>query len=599
MSALQYRVASRSFFFNALTRQQTGDTTVKLKLLSLLVTLAAAQVGAQVTNDMITKDAATTNDVLSWGLGTQGQRYSPLTDVNAKSISKLVPVWSMSFGGEKQRGQQSQPLIHGGKMFVTASYSRIFALDAKTGKKLWKYEHRLPEGIMPCCDVINRGAALYDNLVIFGTLDAQLVALDQNTGKVVWREKIDDYAAGYSYTAAPLIADGLLLTGVSGGEFGVVGRVEARDPKTGKMVWSRPTVEGHMGYKDGKENGISGTTNATWPGDTWKTGGAATWLGGTYDAKTGLAYFGTGNPGPWNSHLRKGDNLYSTSTVAIDVKTGKIAWSYQNTPNDGWDFDGVNEFITFDMDGKRVGGKADRNGYFYVNDATTGKLLNAFPFVTKTTWANGIDLKTGRPNFVPENRPGDPTGAGGDGNKGKAVFAAPGFLGGKNQMPMAYSPKTNLFYVPSNEWGMEIWNEPVTYKKGAAYLGAGFTIKPLYDDYIGSLRAVNPKTGKIEWEVKNEAPLWGGVLVAGDLVFWGTPEGYLKAADAKSGKVVWQFQTGSGIVAPPITWKEGNDQYVSVVSGWGGAVPLWGGEVAKKVNFLEQGGSVWTFKMSK
>ncbi len=599
MSALQYRVASRSFFFNALTRQQTGDTTVKLKLLSLLVTLAAAQVGAQVTNDMITKDAATTNDVLSWGLGTQGQRYSPLTDVNAKSISKLVPVWSMSFGGEKQRGQQSQPLIHGGKMFVTASYSRIFALDAKTGKKLWKYEHRLPEGIMPCCDVINRGAALYDNLVIFGTLDAQLVALDQNTGKVVWREKIDDYAAGYSYTAAPLIAEGLLLTGVSGGEFGVVGRVEARDPKTGKMVWSRPTVEGHMGYKDGKENGISGTTNATWPGDTWKTGGAATWLGGTYDAKTGLAYFGTGNPGPWNSHLRKGDNLYSTSTVAIDVKTGKIAWSYQNTPNDGWDFDGVNEFITFDMDGKRVGGKADRNGYFYVNDATTGKLLNAFPFVTKTTWANGIDLKTGRPNFVPENRPGDPTGAGGDGNKGKAVFAAPGFLGGKNQMPMAYSPKTNLFYVPSNEWGMEIWNEPVTYKKGAAYLGAGFTIKPLYDDYIGSLRAVNPKTGKIEWEVKNEAPLWGGVLVAGDLVFWGTPEGYLKAADAKSGKVVWQFQTGSGIVAPPITWKEGNDQYVSVVSGWGGAVPLWGGEVAKKVNFLEQGGSVWTFKMSK
>ena len=572
---------------------------MKHKLLSLLVMMAAAQVGAQVTNDAISKDAATTGDVLTWGLGTQGQRYSPLTDVNAKSISKLVPAWSMSFGGEKQRGQESQPLVHNGKMFVTASYSRIFALDAKTGKKLWKYEHRLPEGIMPCCDVINRGAALYDNLVIFGTLDAQLVALDQNTGKVVWRDKIDDYAAGYSYSAAPLIADGLLLTGVSGGEFGVVGRVEARDPKTGKMVWTRPVVEGHMGYKDGKENGISGTTNATWPGDTWKSGGAATWLGGTYDAKTGLAYFGTGNPGPWNSHLRKGDNLYSTSTVAIDVKSGQIKWSYQNTPNDAWDFDGVNEFITFDMDGKRVGAKADRNGYFYVNDATTGKLLNAFPFVTKTTWANGIDLKTGRPNFVPENRPGDPTGAGGDGTKGKAVFAAPGFLGGKNQMPMAYSPKTNLFYVPSNEWGMEIWNEPVTYKKGAAYLGAGFTIKPLYDDYIGSLRAVNPKTGKIEWEVKNEAPLWGGVLVAGDLVFWGTPEGYLKAADAKSGKVVWQFQTGSGIVAPPITWKEGNDQYVSVVSGWGGAVPLWGGEVAKKVNFLEQGGSVWTFKLNK
>ena len=573
---------------------------MKRTLLSLLVMAATAHVGAQgVTDAMIANDAATPENVVSWGLGTQGQRHSPLTGVNAKNINKLVPVWSMSFGGEKQRGQQSQPLVNNGKMFVTASYSRIYAVDSKTGKKLWKYEHRLPEGIMPCCDVINRGAALYDNLVIFGTLDAQLVALNQDTGKVVWREKIDDYSAGYSYTAAPLIADGLLLTGVSGGEFGVVGRVEARDPKTGKMVWTRPVVEGHMGYKDGKENGITGTTNATWPGETWKTGGAATWLGGTYDPKTGLAYFGTGNPGPWNSHVRKGDNLYSASTVAIDVKTGQIKWHYQSTPNDGWDYDGVNEFITFDMDGKRVGAKADRNGFFYVNDAETGKLLNAFPFVKKVTWATGIDLKTGRPNYDPANRPGDPTAAGGDGAKGKSVFSAPGFLGGKNQMPMAYSPKTGLFYVPTNEWGMEIWNEPITYKKGAAYLGAGFTIKPLFDDHIGSLRAIDPKTGKVAWEVKNEAPLWGGVLTAGDLVFWGTPEGYLKAADAKTGKVVWQFQTGSGVVAPPITWTEGGEQYISVVSGWGGAVPLWGGEVAKKVNFLEQGGSVWTFKLMK
>ncbi len=552
---------------------------MKRTLLSLMIMAATAHAGAQgVTDAMIAED---------------------LNGITARNINKLVPVWSMSFGGEKQRGQQSQPLVNKGKMFVTASYSRIYAVDTKTGQKLWKYEHRLPEGIMPCCDVINRGAALYDNLVIFGTLDAQLVALDQDTGKVVWREKIDDYAAGYSYTAAPLIAEGLLMTGVSGGEFGVIGRVEARDPRTGKMVWTRPVVEGHMGFKDGKENGISGTTNATWPGETWKTGGAATWLGGTYDAKTGLAYFGTGNPGPWNSHVRKGDNLYSASTVAIDVKTGKIVWHYQSTPNDGWDYDGVNEFVTFDMDGKRMGAKADRNGFFYVNDAATGKLVNAFPFVKKVTWATGIDLKTGRPNFDDNNRPGDPTAAGGDGAKGKSVFSAPGFLGGKNQMPMAYSPKTGLFYVPTNEWGMEIWNEPITYKKGAAYLGAGFTIKPLFDDHIGSLRAIDPKTGKVAWEVKNSAPLWGGVLTAGDLVFWGTPEGYLKAADAKTGKVVWQFQTGSGVVAPPITWTEGGEQYVSVVSGWGGAVPLWGGEVAKKVNFLEQGGSVWTFKLMK
>lgn len=575
------------------------------KLLGLMVGVAlcgtSAAYAAGVTDAMIEKNA--TDSVLSWGMGQDGQRFSKLTQINTKTVDKLTPIWSFSFGGEKQRGQESQPLIHDGKMFVTGSYSRIYALDLKTGAKLWKYEHRLPDGIMPCCDVVNRGAALYDNLVIFGTLDAQLVALDQNTGKVVWKEKIGDYAAGYSMTAAPLIAKGLLLTGNSGGEFGIVGQVDARNPRTGELVWTRPMVEGHMGYKydkDGKktENGISGTVNKTWPGDLWKTGGASAWLGGTYDASTGLAYFGTSNPSPWNSHLRPGDNLYSSSTVALDIETGQIKWSYQTTPHDGWDYDGVNEFITFDMNGKRFGAKADRNGFFYVVDAKNGKLENAFPFVKKITWASGIDLKTGRPIFNPEGRPGDPT-KGEDGKKGKTVYAAPGFLGAKNQMPMAYSPQTKLFYVPSNEWGMDIWNEPITYKKGAAYLGAGFTIKPIFDDYIGAMRAVDPKTGKIVWEVKNNAPLWGGVMTtAGGLVFYGTPEGFLKAVDAKSGKELWKFQTGSGVVAPPVTWQEGNTQYVAVVSGWGGAVPLWGGEVAKKVSFLEQGGSVWVFKLS-
>ncbi|MBQ0932216.1 PQQ-dependent methanol/ethanol family dehydrogenase [Ideonella alba] len=578
---------------------------MRMKLLALLITLGTAQMAqAVVTDQMIENDAKSPGDVLSWGIGTQGQRFSPLAKINTGNIGKLVPAWSFSFGGEKQRGQESQPVIHNGKMFVTASYSRIYALDAATGQKLWKYEHRLPEGIMPCCDVINRGAALYDNLVIFATLDAQLVALNQDTGDVVWKEKIDNYADGYSASAAPIIAGGLLLTGVSGGEFGVVGRVEARNPKTGALVWVRPTVEGHMGYKfdangNKTENGISGTQGKSWPGDLWKTGGAATWLGGTYNAKTGLAYFGTGNPAPWNSHLRKGDNLFSCSTVAIDVKTGQIVWHYQNTPNDGWDFDGVNEFVTYDDGNQVLGGKADRNGFFYVNDAKTGKLVNAFPFVKKVTWATGIDLKTGRPNFVPENRPGDPT-AGADGKKGQSVFAAPSFLGGKNQMPMAYSPQTGLFYVPANEWGMEIWNEPITYKKGAAYLGAGFTIKTLNDGPIGALRAIDPKSGKIVWEAPNNAPLWGGVLTTGgNLVFWGTPEGYLQAADAKTGKIVWKFQTGSGVVAPPVTWEDKGEQYVAVVSGWGGAVPLWGGDVAKKVSFLEQGGSVWVFKMTK
>ncbi|WP_257786864.1 methanol/ethanol family PQQ-dependent dehydrogenase [Janthinobacterium sp. 1_2014MBL_MicDiv] len=571
--------------------------------LASLASLAQAVDVGNVTSAMLDSTAKNPASILSFGMGTQGQRYSPLTQINDKTVAKLVPAWSFSFGGEKQRGQESQPLIHNGKMFVTASYSRIFAIDLKTGAKLWKYEHRLPDGIMPCCDVVNRGAALFGNLVIFGTLDAYLVALDQNTGKIVWKEKVDDYAAGYSMTAAPLIAEGLLLTGVSGGEFGIVGRVEARNPMTGDLVWSRPTVEGHMGHrydKDGKasDNGISGTANKTWPGELWKTGGASTWMGGTYDPQTKLAYFGTGNPAPWNSHLRPGDNLYSSSTVALDVKTGQIKWAYQNTPNDAWDFDGANEFVTFDMDGKRYGGKADRNGFFYVIDASTGKLQNAFPFVKKITWASSIDLKTGRPNFIAAGRPGDPT-KGEEGKKGTTVFAAPAFLGAKNQMPMAYSPQTKLFYVPANEWGMDIWNEPISYKKGGAFLGAGFTIKPLFDDYIGAMRAVDPKTGKIVWEIKNNAPLWGGVMsTAGNLVFYGTPEGFLKAVDAKTGKELWKFQTGSGVVAPPVTWQDGDTQYVAVVSGWGGAVPLWGGEVAKKVNFLEQGGSVWVFKLA-
>ncbi|MCP4637929.1 MAG: PQQ-binding-like beta-propeller repeat protein, partial [Methyloversatilis sp.] len=304
------------------------------------------------------------------------------------------------------------------------------------------------------------------------------------------------------------------------------------------------------------------------------------------------------NPAPWNSHLRPGDNLYSCSTVAIDVATGQIKWHFQGTPNDGWDYDGVNEFVTFDMNGKRMGGKADRNGFFYVLDANTGKFERGFPFVKKITWAKGLDA-AGKPIYDPANRPGDPS-KGADGKKGEVVFSAPSFLGGKNQMPMAYSPDTGLFYVPANEWGMEIWNEPITYKKGAAYLGAGFTIKTIDDKYIGALRAVDPKTGKIVWEVTNNAPLWGGVLTTkGGLVFWGTPEGYLKAADAKTGKEVWSFQTGTGVVAPPITWEQDGEQYIGVAAGWGGAVPLWGGDVAKKVNYLNQGGSMWVFKLHK
>ena len=581
------------------------DKLTRTAVAASLMTLLAIPLGTQagVTDEDILEDQETTHQIVSYGLGLQAQRYSPLSTINAENVKDLVPAWSFSFGGEKQRGQEAQPLVYNGRIFVTASYSRLFAIDAKTGEELWQYDHRLPDGILPCCDVINRGAALYDDLVIFGTLDARLVALNQETGKVVWREKLDDYKAGYSYTAAPLIVKGMVITGVSGGEFGIVGRVDARDAKTGKLIWTRPMIEGHMGYLNGEENGITGgEAGKTWPGDTWKFGGGATWLGGTYDPETDLLYFGTGNPGPWNAHTRPGDNLYTTSTLAIKPDTGEIVWHYQSTPNDGWDYDGVNELISFDLekDGQTIkaGAKADRNGFFYVLDRTNGKLISATPFVTKITWAEKIDLETGRP-VETGNRPGDPA-ASADGKKGEVVFSVPGFLGAKNWMPMAYSKDTGLFYVPANEWGMDIWNEPITYKKGAAYLGAGFTIKPLYEDYIGALRAIDPKTGETVWEYKNNAPLWGGVLTtAGNLVFTGTPEGYFKAFNAKTGEEVWKFQTGSGIVGIPVTWEMDGEQYIAVPSGWGGAVPLWGGDVAKRVNFLNQGGSLWVFKLHK
>ncbi|MDE2411529.1 MAG: methanol/ethanol family PQQ-dependent dehydrogenase [Sphingomonadales bacterium] len=563
---------------------------------TLALALSAPALAGGPTSADLANDAASTGDVLTYGMGPQAQRFSPLTQINASTVKDLIPAYSASLGGEKQRGQESQPLVYDGTIYVTGSYSRVFAFDSHTGEKKWEFDARLPDGIMPCCDVVNRGAAIHGDKIIFATLDAHLVALNRNTGKVIWNKAIADYQAGYSATAAPLIVKDLVITGNSGGEFGVVGEVQARNVDTGELVWTRPTVEGHMGTLHGQPNGISGKTNATWPGDLWKTGGAATWLGGTYDPGTNLVYFGTGNPGPWNSHLRPGDNLYSSSTLAIDADTGVIKWSFQTTPHDGWDFDGVNEFVPFDMDGKKLGAKADRNGYFFVLDRTNGKFISANKFVMQTTWANGFNPKTGRPNYVDANRPGPPSADG----KGNSVFASPSFLGGKNWMPMAYSKDTGLFYIPSNDWGMDIWNEPIAYKKGAAYLGAGFTIKPIAEDHIGALRAMDPRTGKIVWEYKNKAPLWGGVLTtAGNLVFTGTPEGYLKAFDAKTGQELWKFNTGSGVVGSPVTWEQDGEQYVAVMSGWGGAVPLWGGEVAKTFKDISQGGSLWVFKLPK
>lgn len=560
---------------------------------------------AGVTEEDLRNDQTNVSQVVTNGMGRHLQRYSPLDTLNKENVKKLVPAWAFSLGGEKQRGQETQPLVYDGVMYITGSYSRLYAIDVKTGNEIWQYDARLPEGILPCCDVVNRGAAIYGDNVIFGTLDAGLVALDRKTGDVVWRKKIADYKAGYSYTAAPLIVNGLVITGNSGGEFGIVGEVQARSAETGELVWTRPVIEGHMGTLNGKESTMTGTLNATWPGDMWKTGGGATWLGGSYDADTDTLVFGTGNPAPWNSWLRdagqnndgSGDNLYAASRIGIDPATGEIKWHFQTTPREGWDYDGVNEVVAYtSRDGNKRFATADRNGFFYVLNRADGKFVRGLPFVKDISWASGLD-ENGRPIYVENNRPGDPSKAA-DGAKGETIFATPSFLGGKNWMPMSFSAKTGNFYVPSNEWGMDIWNEPVTYKKGAAYLGSGFTIKPMYEDHIGSLKAIDPDSGTIKWEYKNSSPLWGGVMsTAGGLVFTGTPEGNLMAFDDETGEVLWSFQTGSGIVGQPITWEQDGEQYVSVVSGWGGAVPLWGGEVAKKIKFLNQGGMVWTFRL--
>ncbi len=570
--------------------------------------IATSAAYAEVTEDDLANDQTITNQIVTNGMGRHLQRYSPLDMLNKDNVKNLLPAWAFSLGGEKQRGQETQPLIYDGMMYITGSYSRLYAIDLETGKEVWQYDARLPEGILPCCDVVNRGAAIYGDKVIFGTLDARIVALNKDTGDVVWRDKIADYKAGYSYTAAPLIVDGLVITGNSGGEFGIVGAVQARDVNTGDLVWERPVIEGHMGTLNGEESTMTGELNATWPGDMWKTGGGATWLGGSYDADTDTLVFGAGNPAPWNSWLRdagtptegnKGDNLYAASRIGIDPKTGEIKWHFQTTPREGWDYDGVNEVVAYtDREGNKRFATADRNGYFYVLNREDGAFVSATPFVKDISWADGID-ETGRPIFVENNRPGDPASAA-DGKKGEVIFASPSFLGGKNWMPMAFSQNTGNFYVPSNEWGMDIWNEPITYKKGAAYLGAGFTIKPNYEDHIGSLKAIDPDTGEWKWEYKNDAPLWSGVMTtAGGLVFFGTPEGEFIALDDETGEKLWSFQTGSGIVGQPVTWEQDGEQYVSIISGWGGAVPLWGGEVAKKVNYLNQGGTLWTFRLPK
>lgn len=593
-----------------------------LILLSASALLAPhVHASSHVSWDDIANDANTPENVLGYGIGPKAQRYSPMAKVNADNVHMLTPAWSFSFGDEKQRGQETQALVHDGVIYVTGSYSRVFAVDARTGKKLWSYAHRLPEDIRPCCDVVNRGAAIFGDKIFFGTLDAAIVALNKDTGKVVWKKKFADHQAGYTMTGAPtLVKDQktgkvLLIHGSSGDEFGVVGQLFARDPDTGEEVWMRPFVEGHMGRLNGEESTPTGDPNApSWPRDSegklveaWHHGGGAPWQSASFDTETNTIIVGAGNPAPWNTWKRTSvggnpldyDNLYTSGQVAVDPSTGEVKWFYQHTPNDAWDFSGNNELVLFEYqeDGKTIKATAhaDRNGFFYVVNRENGDFIRAFPFVDNITWATHIDPKTGRPVEVEGQRPPMPE----PGQKqGKSIEVSPPFLGGKNWNPMAYSQDTGLFYVPGNHWKEDYWTEEVTYQKGSAYLGQGFRIKKMYDDHVGILRAMDPLTGKVSWEHKEPLPLWAGVLATkGNLVFTGTGDGYFKAFDAKTGKELWKFQTGSGIISSPITWEMDGEQYIGVASGYGGAVPLWGGDMAVLTKPVPQGGSFWVFKL--
>ncbi|MBT9246013.1 PQQ-dependent methanol/ethanol family dehydrogenase (plasmid) [Gemmobacter fulvus] len=587
---------------------------------------AGPALAADVTWDDILNDHQTTDDVLMYGMGNNAQRYSTLNQINAETVKHLRPAWAFSFGDEKQRGQEAQAIVHDGVIYITGSYSRIWALDAKTGKRLWKFEARLAEDIRPCCDVVNRGAAIYGDKVFFGALDASIYALDKNTGKVVWREKFGDHKVGYTMTGAPTIVKDketdrvMLIHGSSGDEFGVVGKLYARDPDTGAEIWMRPFVEGHMGAKDGKDSTVTGDPAApSWPNnadgskvEAWSHGGGAPWQSASFDVETNTIIVGAGNPAPWNTWARTpGDSLYTSGQAYVDPSNGELIGFYQHTPNDAWDFSGNNEIVLFDFtdkDGKqhRAGAHADRNGFFYVTDVDAlskrggeinrpTALLNAFPFVDGITWAKGIDLETGRPIENEGQRP--PLPKEGE-TKGETIQVTPPFLGGKNWNPMAYSQKTGLFYVPANNWTEDYWTENVTYQAGAAYLGQGFRIKRLFDDHIGTLRAYDPATGEKKWEHKEEFPLWAGVLAtAGDVVFTGTSDGFVKAFHSETGEVLWEFQTGSGIISQPVTWELDGKQYLGIASGYGGAVPLWGGDMATLTTQVSQGGSFWVFEI--
>ena len=533
----------------------------------------------------------------SYGGDSGNTRYSAASQVNTGNANKLKVAWALQLG--TTRSQESTPILVGDSLIVTSSFGpkNTYAVDARSGELRWSYQPDVPAGIdqFACCDVNNRGVAHADGKIFLGRLDAHVVALDAKTGKELWKTKIVDYTQGSVITSPPTIAKNLVITGYGGGEFGARGSIVALDQATGKEVWRTYTVPG--AGEPGSE---------TWKGDSGKLGGAAAWHIGSYDPKLNLVYYGTSNPSPWSAVVRGNDssdigkftNLYSASVLALNADTGKISWHYQFTPHDAWDYDGVNELVFADLpfDGKKlpVIMQANRNGFFYVLDRANGKLLSAKPFVEATNWATGIDMKTGMPIETAGNvkRPG---------MKRNAKDICPNLLGGKNWQPMSYSPQTGLVYIPTMNLCMDMEAIAEDYKRGTMYLSVNFDIaKPAPGNYLSAVKAWDPVAQKAVWVNKHQNYWPGGMLTtAGGLVFHGDLQGYLKALDAKTGKQLWQFNTGSGVAAAPMTYVLDGKQYVAVVSGRTQTIPAFLGTLGEKmVATSPEGGTLFVFTLN-
>lgn len=554
------------------------------RVLALGLTLAAAAVGAQSLDDL-RHDASTPGDVTTYGMGWGQQRHSPLKQVNASTVKKLVPVWNLSL--DNSANASSQPLVIDGTMYI-ASHTHTIAVDPVTGKQKWKSPIDLPADVNTylCCGIQSRGLAALDGVLYRTTIDAHVLAISMKDGKTLWKQKAADYKQGYSMTHAPLIAGNVLITGISGGEYGARGFLDGWDLKTGEKKWHRWTTVA-LDEKGGD----------TWKPGMYEKGGATTWLTGTYDPALDLVYWGTGNGGPWNAAARGGDSLYIASVLAIRPSSGEIVWHYQFSPGDAYDYDGVNELVLADlpMGGKntKVVMQANRNGFFYVLDRSNGKLLSANAFAKKINWASGIDMKTGRPIDTPMTAMVRKTEEATD-----FIEVWPSAYGGKNWMPMSYDPARKLVYMNTLNWGMKVKYTKPEYKQGAWYLGLelGGWAEPA-DGNRGALVAWNPVTGKRVWEVPSNIPFYAGVLSTdGGLVFTGALTGEFMAFDAGSGKKLWQFQTGSGITGLPITWERNGKQYVTVLSGHG--TNLYGALKGDPgLANVPAGGSVWTFAL--